>query len=80
MFRDDVETLAKDLSEFIHQVVLGDGYKIHGDIIKINPDEGSPTDLSILLSSPNERASKKGSPTIYEKNSKYQSSTHVARV
>lgn len=62
MFRDDVETLAKDLSEFIHQVVLGDGYKIHGDIIKINPDEGSPTDLSILLSSPNERASKKRLP------------------
>ncbi len=62
MFRDDVETLAKDLSKFIHQVVFGDGYKIEDYIIKVNPDEGSATDLSILLSSPNERASKKRLP------------------
>ncbi|NYB53056.1 MAG: ATP-dependent helicase [Methanobacteriaceae archaeon] len=56
MFRDDVETLARDLSHFIEQVVCEDGYKVGDYLIRVNPDEGSPTDLSILLSSPQEQA------------------------
>jgi len=58
MFRKDVETLACDLSQFIEQVVCKDGYRVQDHLIKVNPDEGSPTDLSILLSSPQERAYK----------------------
>lgn len=58
MFRNDVETLAKDLSQFIHQIVCGDGYKVNEFLIKVDPYEGSPTDISILLSSPQEQAYK----------------------
>jgi len=58
MFRKDVETLAQDLSQFIEQVVCKDGYQVQDYIIKVNPDEGSPTDLSILLSSPQEQVYK----------------------
>lgn len=58
MFRNDVETLAKDLSQFIHQIVCGDGYQVGDYLIKVDPDEGSPTDISILLSSPQEQAYK----------------------
>lgn len=58
MFRDDVETLAKDLSNFIEQVVCKDGYRVGDYLIKVNPDEGSPTDLSILISSPQEQVYK----------------------
>lgn len=59
MFREDVETLSKDLSDFIMQVVCGDGYAVGNYLIKVNPEEGSPTDISILISSPQERAYKK---------------------
>ena len=56
MFRNDIETLSKDLSKFIDQIVQKNGYnfKYNGiDYkIKVNPEEGSPTDISILLSSP----------------------------
>ena len=56
MFRNDIETLSKDLSSFIDQIVQKNGYsfKYNGiDCkIKVNPEEGSPTDISILLSSP----------------------------
>lgn len=55
MFRKDVKTLAHDLSNFIWQVVSGDGFQVQKYTIKVDPDEGSPTDLSILLSSPQER-------------------------
>ncbi len=58
MFREDVETLACDLSQFIEQVVCGDGYQIQDHKIQVNQDEGSPTDLSILLSSPQEQVYK----------------------
>ena len=56
MFRNDVETLSKDLSSFIDQIVQKDGYNFKYEgidcKIKVNPKEGSPTDISILLSSP----------------------------
>lgn len=56
MFRHDVETLAKDLSKFIHQIVCEDGVKIKDYLIKVDRENGSPTDLSILLSSPQEES------------------------
>ncbi|AEG17842.1 ATP-dependent helicase [Methanobacterium paludis] len=55
MFRDDVETLAEDLSRFIHQVIY-DGFhftfKNKEFEVRADPEDGSPTDVSILLSSP----------------------------
>lgn len=59
MFREDVETLALDLSNFIEKVVCEDGYKVGDYTIKVHPDEGTATDLSILCSSPQEKAYKK---------------------
>ena len=56
MFRNDVETLAKDLSSFIDQIVQKDGFSFkyngYDCQIKVDQEEGSPTDISILLSSP----------------------------
>ena len=61
MFRDDIEILANDLANFIQKVVYGDGYSFKYNnqdfLIKADQDEGSPTDLSILLSSPLEISS-----------------------
>ncbi len=59
MFREDVETLARDLSQFIQKIVCEDGYPINEHVIKVDPVEGSATDLSILCSSPQEKAYKK---------------------
>ncbi|MDI6643568.1 MAG: ATP-dependent helicase [Methanobacteriaceae archaeon] len=71
MFREDVETLSEDLANFIMQVVCGEGYKIENYKIKVNPQEGSATDLSILISSPQERAfNKKKLPYHLRKNLK----------
>lgn len=56
MFRHDVKTLAKDLSGFIRQIVCEDGVKVKDYLIKVDPENGSPTDLSILLSSPQEES------------------------
>jgi DNA helicase-2/ATP-dependent DNA helicase PcrA len=55
MFRDDLETLADDLAEFIDQVFRGDGYTV-GDygIIQSNPDRGNLGDCALLCSSPRE--------------------------
>ncbi|MBP2046728.1 ATP-dependent helicase [Methanobacterium aggregans] len=56
MFRDDVETLSEDLSKFIHNAVYSDGFKFQCNgrdyEIRCDETEGSPTDVSILLSSP----------------------------
>ncbi len=66
LFRDDVPTLARDLSEFIHQV-LNEGYTFsyNGDnyTVQVDPEEGSPADLSILMSSPLELSSS-GKPRL----------------
>jgi len=58
MFRDDIETLAKDLSKFIYKVVNG-GYPIDYNgrrcMIAIDRSKGgSPADLCVLCSSPQE--------------------------
>ncbi|MEN4017021.1 MAG: ATP-dependent helicase [Methanobacterium sp.] len=58
MFRRDIHTLADDLAKFIHKVIYEDGFKLeyNGRVYKIQADqkEGSPTDISLLLSSPRE--------------------------
>lgn len=56
MFREDVETLARDLSSFIEQVVCKEGYKKDNFTIRVNSKEGTATDLSILCSSPLEKS------------------------
>lgn len=59
MFRRDIKTLAEDLAKFINQVVYEDGYEFEYNNrfykIQADPEEGSPTDISLLLSSPRER-------------------------
>ena len=55
MFRDDKETLAEDLADFIYNIVHGDGVKLENGLnIKINPKGGTPADLAMLCSSPQE--------------------------
>ncbi|MCP4542413.1 MAG: ATP-dependent helicase [Chloroflexi bacterium] len=55
MFRDNVETLSRDLSDFIHQVFRGEGYTLpNGAIVQSNPAGGDLGDCSLLCSSPRE--------------------------
>ncbi len=59
MFRDDVKTLAHDLASLIHNIVHGSGSQIRDDqgsqyAININPQGGSPADVTLLCSSPRE--------------------------
>lgn len=56
MFREDVETLARHLSNFIEKVVLEEGCLKDNFTIKVDPKEGTATDLSILCSSPQEKS------------------------
>jgi DNA helicase-2/ATP-dependent DNA helicase PcrA len=60
LFRDDIPTLAQDLANFI-QLVLTDGFSFQhqnrGYHIQVDPLDGSPTDLAILMSSPLELSS-----------------------
>ncbi|WP_227717209.1 DEAD/DEAH box helicase [Methanobacterium lacus] len=56
MFRSDVETLSKDLTKFVKEIIHGDGFKFEHCgkeyVIKVDPMEGSPTDIAVLMSSP----------------------------
>ncbi len=59
MFRIDVRTLARDLCNFIHCIVHGNGYTVTDTqrnyyLIQINPQSGSAGDIALLCSSPNE--------------------------
>ena len=58
MFRDDVGTLAHDLSQFIHRAIHGGGVQIRHHrnryTVRINPQRGSPADIALLCSSPRE--------------------------
>jgi len=59
MFRDDVNTLARDLTHFVHNIIHGSGVQISDDqgtqyMIRINPRGGSPADVALLCSSPRE--------------------------
>jgi DNA helicase-2/ATP-dependent DNA helicase PcrA len=54
LFRDDIQTLARDLAQFIHQVFYGGGYNVPGvGIIQRNP-QGSVGDCALLCHSPDE--------------------------
>jgi DNA helicase-2/ATP-dependent DNA helicase PcrA len=56
MFREDINTLAADLAEFIREISHGEGitlnYKNNSFKIKINEREGFPSDIAFLCSSP----------------------------
>jgi DNA helicase-2/ATP-dependent DNA helicase PcrA len=58
IFRDDVDTLARDLSNYIQQIVRGDGVRIadvQGNQFLIRTNErGGPSDLAVLTFSPKE--------------------------
>lgn len=58
MFRRDIHTLSTDLAKFLHKVIYEDGFKFETNEksfkIQADPEEGSPTDISLLLSSPRE--------------------------
>lgn len=55
LFRDDVNTLARDLAEFLHQVFRGSGYRLpDGTLIQGAQDGGDIGDCALLCSSPAE--------------------------
>ena len=55
MFRDDKETLANDLADFIYSIVHGEGVSLRNGLnIQINPKGGTPADIAMLCSSPQE--------------------------
>jgi DNA helicase-2/ATP-dependent DNA helicase PcrA len=59
MFRNDVNTLATDLTQFIHRVIHGGGWQFRDNngnqyVIRIDPQGGSSADVALLFSSPRE--------------------------
>lgn len=58
MFREDVETLAHDLSLHLHSVIYGAGVQIthrgQSYTMRINPQGGTAGDIAVLCSSPQE--------------------------
>lgn len=56
MFREDINTLAADLAEFIREISHGEGvtlnYRNSSFKIKIDEKKGSPSDIAFLCSSP----------------------------
>lgn len=53
MFREDQDTLARDLANFIHEVFKGKGYPLDADSsIASHPDGGDLGDCALLCSSP----------------------------
>lgn len=59
MFRDNLDTLASDLAQFIHTIIYQNGFEVqsHQDdkhTIIIDPDGGSPADIALLFGTPNE--------------------------
>jgi hypothetical protein len=53
MFRKDIDTLADDLSGFIHRVFCGNGFPVAGDKI-LKGDGGGLGDAALLCFSPAE--------------------------
>lgn len=61
MFRDDVQTLGEDLSEFLQEVFQGEGVTVESDNgdqfnIRAHPSKGSLADVAVLCDSPEERS------------------------
>ena len=55
MFREDIQTLASDLADFLHQVFRGAGFALpDGTRIERNPNGGDLGDAALLCSSPAE--------------------------
>lgn len=58
MFRDDLQTLARDLSAFLESVLHGEGVTITQNdttyTIRVDANNGSPADICVLCSSPQE--------------------------
>ncbi len=55
MFRDDQETLACDLADFVQQVFRGTGFRLpDGTVIRTNQEDGNLGDCALLCSSPRE--------------------------
>lgn len=59
IFRDNINILASDISNFIHRIIHGDGYQVIDSVgnhfaIRINPISGSAADIAVLCSSPQE--------------------------
>ena len=54
MFRENINTLAVDLAEFIREISYGEGITLNykNDSFKIKIEEGSPADIAFLCSSP----------------------------
>ncbi len=67
MFRNDVNTLSHDLALFIHMVIYGAGFQIQHQnnryTIQVNSQGGSPADIAVLCSSPQEIGSS-GNPRL----------------
>jgi len=64
MFRDDVDTLAHDLAQFIHRVIHGGEGQVRDDqghryTIRVDPQRGSPVDVALLFGSPREFGSQR---------------------
>lgn len=61
MFRKNKVTLARDLANFIHLILYGEGFHFEYDnneyIIRADPVKGSAADIAVLLSSPSENNS-----------------------
>lgn len=80
MFREDKETLATDLADFIYNIIKGNGVKIDNEFeIHIHPKGGS-ADISLLSFSPQE-LNFKGIPRLplllRKKLAKYPNPIHV---
>lgn len=67
MFRSDVNILAHDLAQFIHRVIHGGGFQIQQQnnqyTIQVDQRDGSPADVALLCSSPQEFGSS-GNPRL----------------
>lgn len=61
MFREDVQTLGRDLSEFLREVFRGEGVTVETNDgeqfdVRAHPSKGSLADVAILCDSPSERS------------------------
>jgi len=54
MFRQNIDDLATDLAQFIHNVTRGPGYRVARHTVKVNAKGGNVGDCALLCSSPQE--------------------------
>jgi DNA helicase-2/ATP-dependent DNA helicase PcrA len=64
MFRPDVNSLARDLANFLHSIIHGGGVAVgQQQVIRLSPAGGSPADIAFLASSPQDYSSA-GNPRL----------------